>query len=128
MEPRDLSGNQLISNLNKYEASALLLKTHSTEHGRVVPQQKKQLIIFTPTITTQKPTAAEATQNYLSLQKMQQIIELFITKKQISIKELAEKLGVSYQKLIKLNAANYETLAAEINLPLIKLYCKTKWL
>lgn len=66
--------------------------------------------------------------SFLSLQKMQQMIGRFINEKQMSIIQLAEKIGISPNKLKKLDDANYETLAPEINLPLIKLYCKTRWL
>lgn len=120
----------------EYETSALLLGNLANnpiaiKNDRVVshpinPIQNKidQLNLKQQSATSTLPE----TQQFLSLQKMQKMISRFVTEKHIPIEQLAKELGISSDKLTNLNAANYETLAAELNLPLIRLYCKTKWL
>ena len=116
----------------EYETSALLLNNPIViKSGRVIPHPVNQIQNKAIKLNSQKQpaiTSLSEMQRFLPLQTIQKMIERFLAEKQMPIKQLAEKLGISPFKLTRLNAVNYEALAAEINLPLIKLYCKTKWI
>jgi len=58
---------------------------------------------------------------------MQRMIERFLTEKHIPIEQLAKNLGIDTIKLKRFSVVTYKNVAAKICLPLIKLYCKTKW-
>jgi len=84
-----------------YKASALLPKNHSICIDRVGIQ--------------------------LPLQTVQKMLNRFVVERHISIDELSHKLNIDAHKLRNLSAITYKHLASEICLPIIKLYCKTKW-
>jgi hypothetical protein len=79
------------------------------------------------TISAKKPLAEKQKPNCLPLAKIQLMIRRFLIEKQMTFENLAKELGVATHKLTELNITNYEALAAGLNLPLIKLYCRTRW-
>ncbi len=83
----------------------------------------------------------EQQKNYLSFLVAQKIIKQFLTcdrvvtvevrRRKFTKRELAEKLSISQAELevfIKPSCkAFYKKSAGKISLPLVKLYCNTKW-
>lgn len=80
-------------------------------------------------ITTIDPklTAAKSTHSYLSIEVIQKMLNKFLTEKNISKEKLAEALGISIKELDDLRGNQNTSLISKINLPLIELYCETKW-
>jgi hypothetical protein len=64
---------------------------------------------------------------YLHIEIIQKIINKFLIEKKMSKEELAMALEVSIDKLEGLLNNTYLSLIPKINLPLIKLYCETKF-
>lgn len=66
---------------------------------------------------------------YLSIDTVQKMICRFLTEKKMSEAGLAKILGISIKnlKLLLLKEEVFFALIPKINLPLIKLYCKTKF-
>ena len=64
----------------------------------------------------------------MDVETMQKMILRFLMEKKISKNKLLKTLGITIVDLEQL--LSYEVpsnLMLQINLPLIKLYCKTKW-
>ena len=68
------------------------------------------------------------TNTYLNINIIQKMLNKFLTEKNIPKEKLAEALGVSIKELEDLWGNQNTSLIPKINLPLIKLYCETKWL
>lgn len=65
---------------------------------------------------------------YLSIEIIQKMILRFLTETRMSKEKLAETLGVDVKSLKQLCSKNAPlALIPKINLPLIKLYCRTKF-
>ncbi|EKE00531.1 MAG: hypothetical protein ACD_21C00332G0005 [uncultured bacterium] len=65
---------------------------------------------------------------YLSAEVIRKILNRFLSEKGMSIEQLAKKLGAEIGGLKQILSAEPSVdLAHKINLPLIKLYCKTKF-
>lgn len=59
---------------------------------------------------------------------MTRMIQRFLLEKHIPKKSLAKSLGISVKNMDKLFSSKIPPgLRYKINLPLITLYCKTKW-
>jgi len=65
---------------------------------------------------------------YLNLSNVRKMIKRFLHEKEMSKKELASSLDISVKNIDQLF---YEKLPAglmsKVNLPLVRLYCSTKW-
>ena len=71
---------------------------------------------------------SENKNQYLSVDVIQKMIMRLLTEKQIPEEKLAEHLGITAESLLKLCSCRASTrLIIQINLPLIKLYCKTNF-
>ena len=118
-----------------HKASALLPKNHSIDADRVVTHLESPLereVTVESTATTEPTTTPNATEpktqtNHLPLQTVQKMLNRFVVEKHLSIDELSHKLNIDTHKLRRLSTITYKHLASEICLPIIKLYCKTKW-
>jgi len=67
--------------------------------------------------------------NCLSVETIKKIILQFLNKTSMSEQTLAESLGITVRELSQLSSKKTKQASADkINLSLIKLYCKTKWL
>lgn len=65
---------------------------------------------------------------YLNVGTMYEMVQRFLTEKKMSKKELAEILKISIKNLERiLSRKNLSKLKPKISLPLIRLYCGTKW-
>lgn len=65
---------------------------------------------------------------YLSITAMQKIILRFLIEKKMTKKELATVLGITVRSLDQLFSSKVSSsLISKINLPLVNLYCSTKW-
>ena len=71
---------------------------------------------------------------YLEIKTIQKMLNRFLLEKRMSQEALAHKLDTTTQELGQLLLSKetcaisvLRTLIAKINLPLIKLYCETKW-
>lgn len=79
------------------------------------------------TTTTKETTKPKSPQNHLQLQTVQKMLNRFVVEKHLSIDEISHRLNIDTHKLRRLSTITYKHLASEICLPIIKLYCKTKW-
>ena len=65
---------------------------------------------------------------YLRVENIQKIILRFLTEKGMSKKELADVLNITVKNLDQVFSKRIPSgLLAKINLPLVNLYCRTKW-
>ncbi|EKE01864.1 MAG: hypothetical protein ACD_21C00032G0007 [uncultured bacterium] len=71
----------------------------------------------------------DQSRQYLAQDVVQKMINKLLVEKQMSIKKLARVLAVGISDIEELNHSKetYLQLIGKINLPLIKLYCRTKW-
>lgn len=66
---------------------------------------------------------------YLDIKIIRQMLTRFLAKKQMPKEILADELGVTVEELEQLFAHTVSLeLIHKVNLPLIKLYCETRWL
>ena len=66
---------------------------------------------------------------YLSVDTMQKMIQRFLTEKKMSEAKLAKILAIKVGDIDRIfSHGNLSRLIPKINLPLIKIYCKTKWI
>ena len=64
----------------------------------------------------------------LNLENIRKMILRFLVEKKMSMKKLAKQLGVTPVELQQFSSKKgLARLAHRINLPLVKLYCKTSW-
>jgi len=67
--------------------------------------------------------------SYLSVNTIQKMVKRFLTEKKMSKEKLARALAITIGDLERIfSQGNLSKLIPKINLPLIKLYCKTKWM
>lgn len=80
-------------------------------------------------VTKKKKTKSQ--QNNITnsrLKNIQKIIKKFLTEKKMSKQEMAKKLEITVTNLDLLFANKISNrVLAKINIPLIKMYCSTKW-
>jgi DNA-directed RNA polymerase specialized sigma subunit len=75
-------------------------------------------------ITTQE----ENNDANLSIEQIQKMLHKFLTEKNMTKEELAQKIEISVEELEQLLCnKNTSLLIPKVNLPLVKLYCRTKW-
>jgi len=73
-------------------------------------------------------TKSKKFDDYLSIELVQKMLSQFFEETQIPKKVLAEALGITIEELENLCSKNAtQALIPKINLPLIHLYCKTKF-
>ncbi|MCL5260439.1 MAG: hypothetical protein M1561_01975 [Gammaproteobacteria bacterium] len=111
-------------------ASALLPKNHSIDSDRVVihmVESETPKEIAPKEISLKETTKPKSPQNHLPLQTVQKMLDRFVVEKHLSIDEISHRLNIDTHKLRRLSTITYKHLASEICLPIIKLYCKTKW-
>jgi hypothetical protein len=67
--------------------------------------------------------------HYFNQEIMQKMIERFLLEKRISKRKLASALGVTADDVRRLvySKKAYLRLIGKVNLPLIRLYCLTRW-
>ena len=66
---------------------------------------------------------------YLSIEVIQGMLHGFLTEKNMPKEKLAQEIAISVEELEQLLCnKNTSLLIPKINLSLIKLYCKTKWI
>lgn len=66
--------------------------------------------------------------NELNVGVVQKMIQRFLTEKEMSEARLSELLGITIEELsLVFSQENLSNLIPKINLPLIRLYCETKW-
>ena len=66
--------------------------------------------------------------NYLSVETIRKMILRFLSEKQIPKQKLAAALGITEKSLLRICLSRFSVaLIAKINLPLVRLYCKTKF-
>ena len=76
------------------------------------------------TITQEKNNNA-----YLSIETIQGMLHGFLTEKNMPKEKLAQEIAISVEELEQLLCnKNTSILIPKINLSLIKLYCKTRWI
>ena len=64
----------------------------------------------------------------LNVSVIQKMIQRFLTEKEMSEAKLSELLGITIEELsLIFSQENLSNLIPKINLPLIRLYCETKW-
>ena len=65
---------------------------------------------------------------YLSMNTMQKMVQRFLTEKKMSKEKLARALAITVEDLERIfSQGDLSRLIPKVNLPLIRLYCKTKW-
>ena len=65
---------------------------------------------------------------YLDLENAHRMINRFLNEKGMTKKELAESLDVTVRNLEQLFSDKIPAgLMSKVNLPLVRLYCNTKW-
>jgi hypothetical protein len=73
-------------------------------------------------------TASSKNMKYVNQSSLQQMILRLLIEKGMSKKELAQVLEITIRNLERLFSDDIPPgLLAKINLPLVKLYCSTKW-
>jgi len=95
---------------------------------KISNRPEKQLSTYLKKDTGSKPRPSKISSDYLSAEKIQKMLVRFLTETPISKRKLAEALGITVKSLIKF--CSLQALPAvthKINLPLIKLYCATKF-
>ncbi|MEI8055595.1 MAG: hypothetical protein WCH10_06355 [bacterium] len=66
--------------------------------------------------------------DYLRAEIIRKMILRFLSEKQMSKQELAEVLGITKKNLLRVCLSRFSmALVHKINLPLAKLYCRTKF-
>jgi hypothetical protein len=105
IQPHDVCGN---------------LGTNTPTTG--VNPKKKSVVAQSDTTQSEKNNA------YLRTEVIQKMLCRFLTEKKISKQNLAEALEITVRSLDQLCSKEAsQALILKINLPLIKLYCKTKF-
>ena len=75
-----------------------------------------------------KSRPSKISSDYLSAEKIQKMLVRLLTETPIPKRKLAEALGITVKSLIKLCSLRaLPAVIHKINLPLIKLYCATKF-
>ncbi len=64
---------------------------------------------------------------YLNVETIQKILNKFLIEKKMSKEKLAESLEISTNELETFLSNKNISLIPKINLPLVKLYCETKF-
>lgn len=66
--------------------------------------------------------------NYLSINTVQKMVLRFLTEKKMPAKKLAKNLAITVEDLERIfSQEDLSKLISKVNMPLIRLYCKTKW-
>ncbi|CAL7964081.1 hypothetical protein GAMM_60193 [Gammaproteobacteria bacterium] len=66
--------------------------------------------------------------SYLSMNTIQKMVQRFLTEKKMSKEKLARTLAITVRDLERIfSQDDLSRLISKVNLPLIRLYCKTKW-
>jgi len=100
------------SNSSNKESAAAYRKNSATDQNK---------------ITNLKACANKSGDYFLSMENTKKMIMHFLTGNKISKEKLAEALGITVDNLESLLSGKSNELIPKINLPLIKLYCKTKF-
>ena len=65
---------------------------------------------------------------HLNIERIQKMLHKFLIEKNMTKEELAQKIEISVEELEQLLCnKNTSLLIPKVNLPLAKLYCRTKW-
>lgn len=65
---------------------------------------------------------------HLNIETIRKMIQCFLIEKQIPKQKLAKSLGITVKNLLQLSSPKAApALIPKINLPLVKLYCSTKF-
>ncbi|EKE01117.1 MAG: hypothetical protein ACD_21C00209G0001 [uncultured bacterium] len=71
---------------------------------------------------------SQLSKGHLSAETVRKMILRFLSEKHIPKQKLAKILGITEESLLQLCFSEFSTaLISKINLPLVKLYCKTKF-
>ena len=109
-------------------ASVGVVSTTTKQNGACADLET--YVPITETHSQKNPISIQQEKNnaYLNIETIQKMIWRFLSEKQISKEKLAEALGITVKSLKQICSKKAPAaLMLQINLPLIKLYCKTKF-
>lgn len=95
----------------------------------VIATKRNQKTTLTPQVNNTKSIAFVSISNdFLKIETIKKMLHRFLDEKKMSEKELCGLLGIDLKELgLIFSNQKLPALISKINLPLIKLYCKTKF-
>lgn len=113
-----------------YSIRTSAIKTISFDHGVIISSSVNDKIYQNEQIESLDSYLSRKKNVHLNLNldNISKMIQRFLFEKHMPVKKLAKLLGITAEELKQISSKRgLLRCAYKINLPLVKLYCKTKW-